>query len=581
MTEVAITTNNIQQDALYQQFVANVQKRLDKVLNDHWNNIHALIKINLEENRGNYNDFLACIQYELGEEYVDWHTCNRCTSFIDVLGPVLVVYKDGTIEPLIWQLYGENNVFETVSKDIRAGMLEYIKNIPQPLVSSFSVSSPDLLKLRKAQSPQSGGFDHFHIDSSVIVKLAKQFDRKTANVIDDDVFSWNFSAGFYRNDAMWLRDAKKALAVRSSVPKHALLTIDKAIAFYDRCFNLSSLKDKYTSNVVQAIAKSAAALEVHRTSIDAERLRLNNTTIGNLVMRAQTDVEHAIRSYLSETDTRTYLGSDKASLETTLEAERYFEDNGLAESIQLRYATLDEMKSELDHIWWEKDTAPTKKGIFSGVSEKLDNSNKENKNVPLAEKDFVKTSMEDFVKNKLPNLHSLRIHPKRETPIGFITTMKNKEASRPFKWTTEDGLGMPGVVKDVPYAWLFLSNSGLGAINPQPITVKAVMEDPQTQALGGCKHKYTHLMFILSSEGTRLTSRGVRNSMFAEILREDLFKYRRVVTAYNQLEENVFKENADHLMVGFTDDSLKSNGFSLKLSGVDADGNEVGYNIVM
>lgn len=575
MNDTSIAVEAKQEDNNYDNFVVKVQERLESLFNQKWSTVYALLEIQNHTQQGNfgdYRDFLSHVGRHLGEEGIENHTCRRCTDFINTLGSILVVYKDGTVEPLFWNVEGDG-VFEQIANSIGKGMLEYLQT-SHPHIKSVGLSSADILKLKKAGHKHEGGLDDFHIDERAISVLSICARRGDLQELQD-IFRFNFQIGFYRNNAKWLRDAKKKLSNRSSLPSSAMDKIVKAVDFYDRCFNYI-LDEGYSPNVTRAIAESAGLLHARRSGLEVSRLRLNNTTVGNLIQRVQKDVNNAIRMYMDETDTTRYLRSDKASLEVTLEAENYFEENGLNESLQLRFATLDEIREDLSDIWWEEETLPEepKKGLFSGVVDKLGGEREEKQ--PLRVEDFMKTSMDQFVREVLPTLTSLTLKPMGTTPVGFITAMKNEDAPCIFKWASdEDGN------KRVPYAWAFLNDAHLGNLSRQPIKVKGVIRDPMTQAMGGLKHKYSHVMFILDITELGYSSRGLKNPMFPELLRSDLFKYRRVVESFNKLDDNAFTEDSEHAMVGIHDDKLKTLGFSLLLLGINQDGVEVGYNIVM
>lgn len=564
MTVPTINPTKTGTDLDYGSYVDHVSNALHELFVRRRHTIRALVTV---ENDGRpvcgYDDYLAVIADKVGDKGELKSPCRRCRDLIDLLGPVIVLYNDGTQASLLWQTI-EGNAYQGVAEELNRRLIENHDG----KVTPFCVNQKDVLTLHKSRKKETGGFPHFHVTRETKTYIAEKFPKSEILELNEQV-NKNFEIGFYRDGAKWLYNADKVLGNRMSLPSYAKDQIKKNIGFYEHMF----FSDDYPKDIRKAFAVSAGLLHLKQKGLKTGNVKLNSTVIGNLIERAQKSPEAAIHHYLEETDPTRYLRSDKASVEKTIEAENYFRENGLTKSLNLRVATLEEIDRDLDHLWRETGSTSTEEehGLFSGVVESLSKDKKESALPPLDLKDYRKVTFTQFLEEILPTLTSLNLKHTTHAATGFITTMEHKEAPCVFKWSTEE--------RPMPYAWMFINH--YNGFKANTINVSHVINDPCTQVLGRA-HKHEQVMFIVNVENnTNLSQVTIDNPLFPEILRDDLFQYRKTVEAFNKLDENQIRFYPTHVMFSLSEEIVNQPNFSASFSGRDKDGEEVGVKIVM
>ncbi len=578
----------------YEQLISAVQLRIQKVrIMLEQGGIYGLLRITGQVTElGNYSDFLSMLESMediLGEDYVKVHDCRHCQHLIDTLGNIMLFHQDGDIEPLIWS----EDVFDDLDDDnvFRAVVLSLCDKLVKMAIAEGAKVVPASLDkkqrniINKSTEKEVGDFEHFFTGTNV-----KVFQKLNTIEMDEfkEMVATNHRVGFYQKDALWLRTAYRRLKNRSRIDSSTLDRIRKSVGLYDHMYHKTEF-ETLPKETLKQLAISAGYLHLMAKQLPMGVVKLNGTTLGNLIETSQEDVAKAIINYLSETNPLTHLRSDKASLEQTLKSEAYFEEHDLGDSLLLRVTTLPELKQseKFKKLWVreDKEKQEEKKSVFAGVKRELgyNEENKQEENLSL--NDFRKVEYYQFINDILPTLKGIQLRFK-STPYfnpGFITTQVNPEARSLFSWDYDEDPSVPS------YGHLFTEVNVTGKDSTYP--VEMVFRDPKSQVVG--KHSGECLMFAIDNTDIKLTisdvmfhNAGVKiktgNPMFPNFLPDELFEHRKVIERFNDLKENVMENDMNHVIFSVSKAHFNHAMFEgVFVQGVDADGDVVGYHIAM
>lgn len=564
------TTTHLDGDSEYTRLIDCVDKRLATLFITRRADIHALIRVDVSEVA--HEMYLDAIRVVFGDEERDVQTCSHCGSLLRRLANVAVVFKNGEVESLLWEPSAIEGAYLPVA-DIMDNHIKSLMRDSNTIVSPMKTNRPDKWTYVRSKKRQVGPYHHFYFSQGQDwLGVATGKERVEAMV---DTISTNFRVGFYRDNAQWLVDALKKLKNSVSLPTRARTDIERQLEFYTKYIDTTFLVDGgWSKRVHHAVMQSAAAI-AQPIDRSGPVNKLNGTTLGNLIERAQTKVDRAIADYLSETDPLTYRQSDKTNVQAAEAADKYFIENGLTESLALRIATLEELRTDFPKHWTQTigvAADDVKPGPFAKVKEALDEKEKVAK-TDEGRLEFKRESHRAFITDILPTLKEMSLHIDHSASVGLMTTMANKDAPCLFKWSPKD--------EPFPYAWCFLRDVQFKNrwANEVVYPVCMVVDDPA--AIGSGNDRYGQYMFVIENDGFINEPLQLTNPLFPEILRDELYPHRKTVMAYNKLEENGISAVTDHLIYSLHNQLFATDSYHLKISGVNTDNERVGYLLVM
>jgi len=382
-----------------------------------------------------YNKYLDSFPEGTNEIYKERreYDCNSCKQFIKRVGAIVVL--DNGKKRTIWDVTTEDAKFQPVVKALE----EFVKSAP--IGDVFSIE-PKFSQAGMPHSPvmQDDGtvitFNHLHI------KLPKKFINYS-----------NKSDATIKGDYRSAKDVfKRSLEEISENSVRTILELSKQGSLYkgNEWIDLleSFLQHKSVYQQLETEAQKDLYAWEQSVKSGGALTRIRNHSIGTLLVDLSTgvDLETAVTKYEKIVAPTNYKRSKGLFTEKQKqEAQKFILDNGYADSLARRHATLDDINVN-NILFSNKDSAKRIKGaldVFDTMSATAPKKAMNFSNV-------AEITIKDFLSSVLPTATSIEAYVENKHSKNFVSLIapENKKAKPMFKWDNPFSIAYTGNITD-------------------------------------------------------------------------------------------------------------------------------------
>lgn len=460
------------------------------------------------------------------EEDRQYHNCNCCHSFLRRYGSLAVLAEDGSIEPALWTVVDgvtpERHyapALEALARAVRGGRV----------VDQF------LWDEQLWGTPEAGGFTHFWARPENVFRWSRRdMTAEQAMAARREDRRHLARAVGEMDRAAVLRAAGMLRSGKLSRGEKLVEWADWLVALQDRAFSKQSRTQREFLNRLlwRAVASAPAGWCTPRSS-----------ALGALVddLASGVSAREVKRRHEERVDPLKYQRPTSLKEGNVRQAERLFEEMGLAAALRRRFALAD----ELVHLWKPRSTASGEAqgpGVFGHL---LPAKREQAAKAQLSTAPVVMTFAK-FRRDVLPRALEVEAVVPASGQFCAFTTQVERDAPPLMRWDSEECRN--------PFAWYVYHNGsaasvwGLRAGGRARVVAMSLMPchwqgEDRDRDLGG--------RALLVLEGAR-DSRNRSLALFPECLRSELHAVRSTVEAHSRSGrlEDVDGQHASGLLVG-------------------------------
>ena len=462
-----------------------------------------------------YGIFLSNIPHEAQQHY----KCRACRNFVNRYGGIVKIASDGTLQPIMWD---SAPIF--FSKAVEA----VYRRVRNSKITGVFITDEKILG-----TPKTGVWNH------MAVYVPKAMIHKNRLLTPNQAMSEKYE------------DFKM---VMSAINKYQLNTVETAV-------NLLRSDSMYRGEKVLGIAEWFLELKQMRpmnTNLVWKKVaiapagfcHISSSMIGTLLddIEDGLDFETVIRRFNEKMDPLHYQRPQVApSAGNVARAEKIVAELGLANSLERRFARLDEIET----IWKPASVSTEVKsgGVFAGIKTKETAEKMRYDVIPPA----TTMTWEKFQRTVLPMAKKIDLYipdlyiPYDRGSYAALVTAEDHDATPIIKWDSEEHRN--------PFSWYMYS----GGSDPNTwnlpagkyVEVTAIALQPNMWQ-PGFEHIGKGAFFILKD------CKDANNkslSLFPELLRSELHEVRATIEAYSK----------DHRLSGY--DRASACGLCIQSSG--------------
>lgn len=475
----------------FDRFARDAQSTLDRSLTAGG----VLFRVQPDEDL--YEIFLSSFDDPAERQY---HTCHCCRTFIHRYGSLVVLDENGSMASALWA-DSNGHAYKHVAHRLR-------RAVERGVVSDLFLWSEILWGV-----PEAGGFTHLWARPNLAMRwisrtqtagqamAAKREDRRTLEhalgtmprEIVERAVDMLRAGSLYRADkvlpmASFLLDAHDRTAGKKGEPRNRILW--------------------------RLVSEASAGWCSPRGSV-----------LGALVedLQAGLHAEAVARKHNERMDPLQYQRpSAPTSAGNVAQAERLFEQLGLAPSLRRRFAAAD----ELVHLWTPrpKSSEPQQAGVFGHLL----SAQRSPSTARLTARPVTMTFAK-FRRDVLPQAIEIEAHVPAHGAFCAFTTAVERDAPPILQWDSDECRN--------PFAWYVYSSgssaSQWGLSAGQHARVVCMSEMPPMWGGNGARWKDYSNSALLVLEGAR-DSRNTSLALFPECLRGEIHQVRRTIEAHSR-----------------------------------------------
>lgn len=441
------------------------------------------------------------------EEVRQSHRCSACKRFVNRFGGLVAINDEGDIHPVMW-----DDAPEYYAEAVKA----ITRAIRKAKITGVFVTIADHLG-----NAESGGWKHLSVEmpAHLIYKGRLYKAGQHAAAIAEEHRMLCENIGRYHIETV----ATALSLLRSNSLYRSEKVLGVAEWFYDI---LENIRNSH---------KSSGYLWKKAACAPAGFCHINGSMIGTLLddIEAGHSFDTVKAKFDAKMDPLKYQRPQAAPTAGNIaRAEEIFAKLGLGDSLQRRFARLD----EIEKIWQPAAEAPAKRdGLFADLLPQAKKSVVENIRARISGT----ITWEKFQRTVLPKAKKIRyyVDGARRYYCAYVTAAVADSAPI-LQWDREE--------KRNPFSWYFYHNGSVpfewnlstGWVDVTAISLKPSMWN------GGFEHQDAGVLFVLDgAKDTRYKNSG--SAIFPENLKRELHEVRSTIEAYS----------AKHALTGYEEAS--------------------------
>ena len=352
------------------------------------------------------------------------YNCNCCKSFIRKYGRLVTLDDDANVISVLWKDREDTpSYFKAAVSNLR----DFVER--QPIVAPFYSDELDLGNM------ETNGWGHLSLKLEQNSKFKNKSRLKTANQIMADK----------KQDAIIL---KRALNEYSKETINTALNVLKSDSVYrgDRFVGIAewfkNVKDAYEANTSEYTKENIIWFSV--ATANEGYCHIRSSMIGTLLddIKAGFTFDRVAERFAEKMNPANYQRSQSDPTESAVaQAERVIMALGVADSLERRYATIDEIP---EFVWKSRQPKVEKKasgGIFGNIKTKEKPVKQVDDSLPT-----VTMTWDKFSRTVLPNASKIEARIDNTNRLSALVTAVNPESenilqwSNPFSWYYHGGV---------------------------------------------------------------------------------------------------------------------------------------------
>lgn len=419
MTMNAINNPQSRPGDKYYEFEESIRTKFKSMVD----NNTSIFKTNVEKELL-WNTYLKNIPEEGQQHY----NCNACKHFITRYANLVIVNNEGEIKSLLWDENQAPIFFKKAAKELRK------------VVENASIKNMFLSDERTLGIPKTGEWTHYSVKLNSGSKSLNKSRINTAGQI--------------------LADKKEEFRMLNlSLLEYSTDVLNKAIDLLESGQLYRGNKFVEVVKWQKLIKESLETVEFNNIKNNFKWLavataptgycRIKSSVVGTLLedIKDELPLESIKRRFNDKTNSSQYMRSSSEPKENAIkEAEKVIEKMGIADSLERRYAVIEEIPVE-ERIWESSDeqcNLKTKKSSSNGVFAKL--LEKQNNNKKISEMPMTTMTWDKFSKTILPKAKKIEAKINDSNKLMALVTSLNPESenilqwNNPFSWYYHGGI---------------------------------------------------------------------------------------------------------------------------------------------
>ncbi|MGL4572660.1 MAG: YfaP family protein [Clostridium sp.] len=362
------------------------------------------------------------------EEGQQHYNCNACKHFITRYANLVIVNNEGEIKSLLWDENQAPIFFKKAAKELRK------------VVENASIKNMFLSDERTLGIPKTGEWTHYSVKLNSGSKSLNKSRINTAGQI--------------------LADKKEEFRMLNlGLLEYSTDVLNKAIDLLESGQLYRGNKFVEVVKWQKLIKESLETVEFNNIKNNFKWLavataptgycRIKSSVVGTLLedIKDELPLESIKRRFNDKTNSSQYMRSSSEPKENAIkEAEKVIEKMGIADSLERRYAVIEEIPVE-ERIWESSDeqcNLKTKKSSSNGVFAKL--LEKQNNNKKISEMPMTTMTWDKFSKTILPKAKKIEAKINDSNKLMALVTSLNPESenilqwNNPFSWYYHGGI---------------------------------------------------------------------------------------------------------------------------------------------
>ena len=354
--------------------------------------------------------------------------CSCCRHFIKTIGNAVVI-KDNKIRTM-WDFKVDDVKYQTVIDALNAYLLD--KAVTNVYISKFNKIGTDS-NFEKLDTDKIVEWDHFYLE---LPDRLVDFSPRSIGDIQGELKS---TKNVFKRSLDEISE-ESVRTVLELISSNSLYKGEEWKSVLDQFLGYKQVYMSTPDNEKDNFAWSYSSV------VGAVIGRIRNHSIGKLLVDISDGIEldTAVRGYESIVAPANYKRPKAIYTKRMLdEARKTVEDLGYIESLNRRYATLDDI-SVNNILFLNKDVV---KSISGGV---FDDMLSEAVHSPKRFSKIEEVSIEKFVRDILPSAHNLEVYLEGKHSNNFVSLIapKNKDSKTMFKWNNGFGWAYTGNLTD-------------------------------------------------------------------------------------------------------------------------------------
>jgi len=490
----------------FDAFVTRIQARLDL------NSVGPLFTTDATDL---YDAYLSGFEDPDVRQY---HTCHACKAFIERVGGLVTIQRDGSIESAIWNTDDAPLMYKTSIDFLR-------RNVRRAKVNGVWLSSDQVWG-----KPVTGEWTHFALKNPILWKHRIQTDHQAMAEKHEDFLMLIRGLAEFRHSVV--------LQAVNILKSDALYRSEKVLGIAEWLLNLHEARANAKSAIVGQGSSRANNLVWHAVATAPPGFpHIRSTMIASLLddLTAGLDLEDVKRKFAAKINPTQYQRPQAApSVGNIAAAEKLVDQLGVRESLKRRFARLDELQT----LWKPAEAAPAPPGgVFAHLIPK--------DTVPLGsqEIDSGPITWVKFLNTVLPDAEQIEYYVSGVANFIALVTAVNPEAPPILQWDEEEARN--------PVSWYVYPEGSSPAnwnLRSGYVKVVAVTLQPSMWRVQ-LDHQGKGVIFIL--EGAKdIRYQGSGLALFPETLKTELRGIRSTIEAFSKAGDLEGFEEANACGVG-------------------------------
>ncbi|MEG1310479.1 MAG: hypothetical protein RR942_06550 [Romboutsia sp.] len=353
------------------------------------------------------------------EEGRQHYNCNACKHFITRYANLVTVDENGAIKSVLWNEIQAPVFFKEVAKTLRI----IVEGNP---IKNIFLSDEKVLGI-----PKTGEWTHYSVKlKNNSISLNKSRLQTAGQILADKKEDYRmFNLGLVDYSAEILQIALDLLESNQLYRGNKFVKIVEWFKLMSE--SLSTVKDRKLKENLKWLAVATAPTGF---------CRIRSSMVGTLLddIKEGLSLESIKRRFNEKMNPSQYMRSQsEPKVNAIKEAEKVIENLGIADSLERRYATLEEIPG--DEIIWreiEKEISKTtsSKTSGTGVFAKLLAKQEETSNHNLDKLPITKMTWDKFKKTILPKAKTIEAKVDNTNKLMALVTAANPESENILQW---------------------------------------------------------------------------------------------------------------------------------------------------